>query len=72
MATARLAHYLEVPPLLEAAAAVLGAGLDAANAPSILLLSRELSLADLEERATLFTLAKLDAGARVTLGQSST
>ena len=58
---ARLAHYLEVPSLLDAAIAAIGLALDEANAPSILLLARELQHTGLEEQATRFTLASLDA-----------
>ena len=61
VAVARLAHYLEVQPMLSAAVHKIASALDAANAPSILLLARELHQTDLEEEATRFTIASLDA-----------
>ena len=58
---ARLAHYLELAPLLDAAVQAIDSALDTANAPSILLLARELHLACLEERASRFIISQLDA-----------
>ena len=58
---ARLSHYLEVSPLLTASVATISEALDAANAPSILLLARELNMAELEEKAMRFIIIELNA-----------
>ena len=57
----RLSHYLQVEPLLQATMRTLGGALDEHNAPSILLLARELELLELEQEATRFTIGQLDA-----------
>ena len=49
---ARFCHYAGLQPLLDAAAQLLRSALDAHNAPSVLLLARELELATLEAEAT--------------------
>jgi len=59
--TARLAHYLEIKPLLAAALATLSSALDAANATCVLGLARELGESSLEQQAISFILAQLDA-----------
>ena len=58
---ARFCHYAGLQPLLDAAAQLLRSALDAHNAPSVLLLARELELATLEAEATAFILVELDA-----------
>ena len=50
-----------MPALVEAAKRAIAGALDSSNAPSVLLLARELSLADLEERCMLFILSELDS-----------
>ncbi|EOD10300.1 hypothetical protein EMIHUDRAFT_216028 [Emiliania huxleyi CCMP1516] len=57
---ARLCHYLECPPLLEAAVRTLASAVDAANAPSVLLLAHELGEPALERAAVGGILADLD------------
>ena len=49
---ARFCHYAGLHPLLDAAAQLLRSALDAHNAPSVLLLARELELATLEAEAS--------------------
>ena len=61
VSAARCAHYLEVGPVLSAAVRQLSLALDQWNAPSILLLARELGDVDLERKSILFMLAELDA-----------
>ena len=58
---ARFCHYAGLQPLLDSAAQLLRSALDAHNAPSVLLLARELELATLEAEATAFILVELDA-----------
>ena len=53
---ARLSHYLDCQPLLRAALIAIGGALDVENAPSCLLLARELGAAELEQRAVGFIL----------------
>ena len=50
---ARFCHYAGLQPLLDAAAQLLRSALDAHNAPSVLLLARELELATLEAEAAM-------------------
>ena len=59
--TARLCHYLELSPLLQPALRVIIGAIDAANAPSCLLLARQLGAAELEEASVRVMLGSLDA-----------
>lgn len=57
---ARLAHFLDCPPLLRASLLAIGGALDEENAPSCLLLARELGSYDLESRAVRLITARLE------------
>ena len=59
--TAKLCHFLELGPLLAPALRVIVGAVDAANAPSCLLLARQLGAAELEEAAVRVMLGSLDA-----------
>ena len=61
VAAARLAHFLQIAPLCDAALDAIGSALDRSNAPSILLLARELGSRPLEERAVTYAAAQLGA-----------
>ena len=61
VAAARLAHFLQIAPLCDAALDAIGSALDRSNAPSILLLARELGSRPLEERAVAYAAAQLGA-----------
>ena len=57
---ARCCHYLGIEALLEAALRLVGSAIDERNAPSVLLLARQLENRELERQATLFMLSELD------------
>jgi hypothetical protein len=61
VAAARLAHFLQIAPLCDAALDAIGSALDRSNAPSILLLARELGSRPLEERAVAYAAAQFGA-----------
>lgn len=58
--TARLCHYLDVRPLLDAALRTVREAVDVENAPSCLLLGRELGEHALEQRAAAFIMEHLE------------
>ena len=58
---ARCCHYLGIEALLEAALRLVGSAIDERNAPSVLLLARQLENRELERQATLFMLSELDS-----------
>ena len=58
---ARLSHYIDCQPLLRAALVAIGGALDEENAPSCLLLARELGAVELEQRYVGFILEELDS-----------